>query len=215
MQKKCYKTIFIDWNGTLCMALFWDHWEKEDPKKAAAFHIIQDFFWGSFDDLINPWMRGKIQAEDFVKKVKKLSGLDTSVLMEGLIESCQKMKFISDEIPQLVSEFRKKGIKVVIATDNMDTFHRWTVPALKIDTIFDGVLSSHQLKALKEDFSEKGESLFFSEYLKTNNLGPGEAILLDDSKKTVEIAQRARLDYYQLEFGIGPVKALKMLLKNL
>ena len=75
---------------------------------------------------------------------------------------------------------RENGIKVVLATDNMDTFERWTVPALELEPLFDGILTSVYCGALKSEI-QGDYSPFFDHYLKQNRVRPTEAILIDDS----------------------------------
>lgn len=67
----------------------------------------------------------------------------------------------------------------MIATDNMDTFERFTIPAMKLNELFDDFLISHSLKVLKEDIQENSIS-FFDEYLNKNKLTYQETVLLDD-----------------------------------
>jgi FMN phosphatase YigB (HAD superfamily) len=86
------------------------------------------------------------------------------------------------DIPEMIAQLRAKGLKVVLATDNMDTFHRWTVPSLQLMSLFDDILSSFQLKALKSDCGAEGRSLFFAHYLQTHSIHRGESLVLDDCK---------------------------------
>jgi FMN phosphatase YigB (HAD superfamily) len=112
------------------------------------------------------------------------------------------MQLISENSLNLVTALRSKGIKVVIATDNMDTFHRWTVPSLRLDSYFDHILSSFELRALKADTDEQGRSLFFTSYLKSNAIDPGESLLLDDSDEAFgQIIRQAGIDYQCLKPG--------------
>lgn len=42
----------------------------------------------------------------------------------------------------------------------MDTFNRFTVESMRLKVIFDEILNSYELKAMKGDFKD-GKSLFF------------------------------------------------------
>jgi FMN phosphatase YigB (HAD superfamily) len=75
---------------------------------------------------------------------------------------------------------REQGIKVVLATDNMDAFCRWTVPAMHLGGIFDAILDSASLGVLKDDLVG-GRSPFFGPWLSDQRIAPSEAVLVDDS----------------------------------
>lgn len=63
----------------------------------------------------------------------------------------------------------------------MDTFSRYTVPAMKLDKIFDDILSSHHIGYLKDDELLTDTILFFDDYLVENGWSYSDAILIDDS----------------------------------
>jgi hypothetical protein len=62
----------------------------------------------------------------------------------------------------------------------MDAFARWTVPALHLGAIFDAILDSASLGALKGDVAD-GQSLLFGPWLSDQRIAPCEAVLVDDS----------------------------------
>ncbi len=72
--------------------------------------------------------------------------------------------------------------KCVIATDNMDTFTRFTVPALRLSEHFDGILNSFERGVLKQDIDEQNPDRipFFDEYLREYNLQCEDVVLTDD-----------------------------------
>ncbi len=81
----------------------------------------------------------------------------------------------------------------------MDSFTRWTATSLSLDNHFDGVLNSYDIKALKEDFSENGKSLFFSQFLAKNNFDPQECILIDDSNDVDNRINIFGIQYLKIE----------------
>ncbi|MAG59732.1 hypothetical protein CMO96_03005 [Candidatus Woesebacteria bacterium] len=123
------------------------------------------------------------------------------------------MKLVSEEIPTLVKKLRGKKVKVVIATDNMDSFTRWTAPALNLKPIFDEILSSHELKVTKSAFGKNGESLFFKDYFRKNNIKPQETVLIDDGEDKENRLGRLGIDYRRIK-ALGLVAALKRLTRN-
>ena len=191
-----YKVVFIDWYGTLSVSKFWGHLDIE------MLNIIENSLFGNLRDFINPWMKGEYTSEDIVRMFAKETGLSHKRLMKELVYSAQNMKFISGDIKDLVLKLRENGTKVVIATDNMDSFVRWTVPALELKNIFDDVLDSYSLKALKKDFHGT-KSLFFDKFLKENKIKKGESIIIDDAEDKEGRIQKRGIDYKRIVHGEG------------
>lgn len=191
-----YDTIFVDWDGTISASKFWQHWAN-DPTKAEDHELIQERFFKTPPNLLEDWMRGSWDIRAIIEEVSRRTGLNALALSTGLEESCRQMQLVSPELLNIVSKIRKKGMQVVIATDNMDTFTRWTVPALGLGKYFDGVLNSHSLRALKKDRDEDGRSMFFSEYFTSHSINPSRTILVDDSPRNA-VVQKFGMCYVQV-----------------
>ena len=123
-----YKYVFIDWNGTLSDSKFWDSIPSLD-----LFEKIQKSLFVKNKHFIKDWMRGKTQSEKIVESISNDIEEDAAFIFSELKKSCEQMKFASERTLPLISELRRKGSKVLIATDNMDTFKRWTAPTLKLN----------------------------------------------------------------------------------
>ena len=174
------KVIFIDWNKTLSNSFFWHHLSNELHPNHKHHNTIEEGLFKHNKDLINPWMRGKITSDDVAGKISKVSGVDKEIILDELYKSAETMEFVSPEIPELLKKIRAQGIKIVIATDNMDTFRRYTIKGMKLDELFDDYLISYELKALKGDV-EEGKLKFFHKHMKDNKLEYKDVILFDDS----------------------------------
>jgi beta-phosphoglucomutase-like phosphatase (HAD superfamily) len=181
-----YKVLFIDWDGTLSNSRFWDHWAT-DPNKQKSYKLIQNHFFKSSRDIVSDWMLGKFNAEQVINIIATKTNIDNKDLKVGLEHSCRHMEFINDNIINQVQNIQKRGTKVVIATDNMDTFPRWTVPAMRLNLLFDGILDSHTLQANKHDKAENGDSKFFLDYLKYNRINPQNTVLIDNSSINIAV----------------------------
>ena len=96
----------------------------------------------------------------------------------------------------------------VIATDNVDVFVEYTVPALKLRRHFDDILCSSELKSLKTDTAD-GKLLFFDDFLRKHNIKYEEAILLDDSRETTDLCKKCGM---QAKLIRSPEDVLKMLM---
>lgn len=175
------KVIFIDWNKTLSYSLFWEHLQDSSHPNHHQLPVIEKWLFVDNRDAINPWMRGELSVEDIVGKMSRDTNIDHDILLSELQRSCEEMRYCIDNLENIVEQIRANGIKVVIATDNMDTFSRFTVPAMRLDAIFDGILNSYTIGHLKDDEQPDNSIQFFDEYLAKHGWGYTDAILLDDS----------------------------------
>jgi FMN phosphatase YigB (HAD superfamily) len=202
------KIIFIDWYQTLSNSLFWEHLQDVNHSYNKYFEAIEKSMFQNNRHLINPWMRGEHTSEDMTQILSENSGVPQDIILNELAESCRNMKFVSDEIPELINKIKSKEIKVVIATDNMDTFERFTIPAMKLEELFDDFLISHSLELLKGDVQENSIS-FFDEYLNKHNLNYQDVVLLDDCVDDTGTYDRLGLSIIQIASPEKLVNVLK------
>jgi FMN phosphatase YigB (HAD superfamily) len=183
------KIIFLDWNKTLSYSLFWGH--LSDPKHLnnAIEKPIIDWLFNKNRPIINQWMRGKYSAEDICKNIAQDTGLDYNLIFEELKYSCQTMEFCDPAIPDIISNLRSKGYKVVIATDNMDTFKKFTIPEMKLENMFDDFLISSEMGILKEDYIND-KAAFFEPYMVRNNFEYENTVLFDDCADKMDICKK-------------------------
>jgi len=175
------KIIFLDWNGTLSVSKFWERLANSKHRYHGYFQPIEEFLFKKNDYLIKDWMLGRFDSEEICRIIGEGTGLDPKIIFEELEKSARQMKFVNPQIPAIIREIRKKT-KVVVATDNMDTFERFTIPGMGLEKIFDGFLISCEIGCFKYDLSESGIP-FFDNYLKANGLSYKEAVLVDDSEE--------------------------------
>ena len=212
---KKYKVIFLDWNGTLSSSKFWGHLENEGYPNNYLFPVIENSLFGNLRYLINPWMRGVKTSEEVINEIAADSKLDYDLIFREFVTSCQKMELVSNEVKKLIKFFRNNGTKMVIATDNMDSFSRWTVPSLKLKNLFDNILDSSTLKVLKNDFTSNGESLFFRKFMSQRKIKIGESMLIDDSDDKENRIQNYGINYLKIKSHIGLPGALDKLARAL
>lgn len=180
-----YKTIFIDWNGTLSHSRFWDRWNNSQDEYRVYEQIQNVLFRDSEGKLIiQDWMRGLRSVGDVLQYIHDRTGIPINKLENELRYSSENMKFIDSNILDKIQIIRANGSKVVIATDNMDVFRYWTVDSLKLNEFFDGILTSDTAGALKTDMDSDGSSPFFRLYLTQNELSAGDSVIIDDSEDT-------------------------------
>ena len=185
-----YEAVFVDWDGTLSDSRFWDRW-RDDPERAEKYGKIQNALFETVTGkrMLKFWMTGFWDYKQILTYVNESTGVSYGELENELRYSAENMKLIDDKVLDQVRQLRDIGKQVVIATDNMDTFDLWTVPALELNDHFDDILNSSSVKLLKgaaSPFGAKGS--FFSRYLKQMSIAPENTVLIDNSRsaKSVE-----------------------------
>ena len=174
------KVLFVDWDGTLSNSRFWERWQT-DPEHSVKYQLIQKALFTDSQDLLRGWMKGYRTVSNVLAYVADVTGLSYEELMSELQYSCEHMTLIGAELYHLIQSIRDNGIAVVIATDNMDTFSRWTVPALRLEDKFDGIILSADRGAMKADAYADGTSQFFTHYFLNTGIKPDETVLIDNS----------------------------------
>lgn len=175
------KVVFIDWNKTLSFDLFWGHLGDKGHPNHKYLDAIEKWLFVDNRTVINPWMKGEVNLEDVVDRMSQGTGINKKTITDELKHSCEIMTFCFAGIEDLIKKIQQRGILVVVATDNMDTFSKFTVPALKLNLLFDDILNSHTLGHLKDDSEPSDKILFFDDFLKRHSLRYEDALLLDDS----------------------------------
>lgn len=202
------KALFVDWHKTLSVSLFWEQLrEVTHPRHDYHDRIVACLF-RDYEHLLSPWGRGILTVEEIVEAIHRDCGLASDVLLRDLRVSCQSMRFAVQGVPDLIREIRLGGTKVVVATDNMDTFGRWTVPSLHLDEIFDDVLNSCELGVCKADTDARGRSTFFDPFLAKHRLAPNECAVIDDSPFNEPAITCSGMKYLRVS---GPEEAARIL----
>jgi FMN phosphatase YigB (HAD superfamily) len=172
------RVVFVDWANTLSTSLFWQ--QRPGCRLSAADSAKAESYVFSRAEHVRQWMLGAVTAEDVCASAAGKLGLAAADLLADLEHSCRSMEFDDPAAVDALRAIREQGTKVVLATDNMDTFFRWTVPALHLRGIFDAILDSASLGALKGGLVD-GQSPFFGPWLSDQGIVPFEAVLVDDS----------------------------------
>jgi FMN phosphatase YigB (HAD superfamily) len=172
--------------------LFWSQLSDSSHKYHKYFKKITKTVFNSDVNLVEDWMRGNYSAEHIAEIININTGLDQSIIFDELKKSCENMQFVSSKISQLITSIRKKGIKVGIATDNMDTFLRFTVPAMNLSNLFDDFLVSSSLGFLKKDH-KNSKPYFFQKFLIEKKLDYSDLLLIDDSSDINELYEKVGL----------------------
>lgn len=202
------KTIFLDWNKTLSNSIFWEQMKNPAHPQNSFAEKLEEFLFKKNYFLINEWMLGREKSEGICQKISEAISLEFDILFEELVISSQKMKFVDERIPEILKVIRKKGIGVIVATDNMDTFRRFTVPGMELDKIFDGFLVSSELGCFKYDIVNS-RLPFFDDYFRLRKLSYEEAVLIDDSIEKTGTFEKIGFEIKNVRNKQELVKALK------
>ena len=148
---------------------------------------------------------------DIVRQLSESTGYPAELILADLRESCETMRLMSEAVLPLVDRLRERGVRCFIATDNMDTFTAFTVPALGLADRFDDILNSFEKGMLKQDGTDGVRIPFFDEYLSLHGLRHDEAVLIDDSGYG-EAYTRAGLETIRIASGDEVETVLRELL---
>jgi hypothetical protein len=209
--------LFVDWHQPLSISIFWGQFSDPERPCHALFALMLSRLPGPAGEStwVLSWMRGKLTSEDVLADICRGTNVDLMYVLQTLQDRCQQMRLVSEAIPRMVAALRAKGLRVVIATDNMDAFPRWTIPSprrARCSMIF---LCSFEQRALKRDVDQDGCSRFFADYWQRHHISWGESLLLDDGCKDFGAStRRLGIDCQHIEPGRGLVPAQQALLAS-
>jgi FMN phosphatase YigB (HAD superfamily) len=170
--------LFCDFDGVLCHDRYWRSLPKEHYEK------IQVLLFGEDVSLINDWMRGKYSSEEINQKMSEHTGVPFQEIWDTFIKDCQTMH-VDEEILQKLDKLRN-SYTVILFTGNMDSFTRFTVPALGLERYFDLISNSFDEGLMKTE--NDGE--LFVKYLKRFDAPIADSIVFDDSPRVGKVFER-------------------------
>ncbi|MDB5195312.1 MAG: hypothetical protein JWO84_496 [Parcubacteria group bacterium] len=135
--------LFIDFDGTICPDRFW----RSLPP--AQYQLLQDKLFGENLQLIGEWMRGGHTAEEINHYVSDMLGSPYEEVWGIFVRDCETMH-VSRVLLERLAALRGKYV-LVLMTGNMDSFDRFTVPALSLTDYFDEIVNSYSRGKLKDE----------------------------------------------------------------
>ncbi len=173
-------TLLIDFDGTLCHDRFWRSLELW------SLHKVQDYVFGPNSDkeLVSNWMKGKYTSEEVHKRLADDLGIDYDHIWQVFVRDCENMS-IDENLLNGISNLRSR-YNVILCTDNMDCFSRFTVPSLRLKDYFDEIINSYDKGISKND--NDGE--LFQKTVSGYGSSIAESILIDNSKNTCNIFEK-------------------------
>ena len=170
--------LFIDFDGTLCHDRFWSHLSLDKQE------LIQNYLFKENSHIVIDWMKGKYNSEEINQLISEKLNLNYQEIWNSFVLGCQKM-YIHKTNLEIIRELRKKYC-IVLITDNMDCFDRFTLPALNLQDYFDLIINSYNEGISK---NEKDGALFIK-VLSRLNTDIKNSTLLDNSQNTCQIFDR-------------------------
>lgn len=168
------KTLFIDFDGTICTDRYWRNVPSETNVR------IQSLLFENDTTMVHDWMRGKYTAEEINEHVAKELSLNYPELWQAFVSDCQTM-YVPKEILEMVQALRDR-FTTVLMTGNMDSFSRFTVPALQLGTYFDYISNSYEEGKHKTD--DNGS--LFTDWAEKLEIPIEGCILIDDNQHCCE-----------------------------
>ncbi len=185
------KVILIDWHRTLSFSQFWEHINQTNKK---LFMDLEKCLFEDSKELINPWMTGKFTSEEICMVISKKLNLPFTYVYKAFVKSCKNMNLYNKDILEKIKSIKNKGVKFYIFTDNMDSFDKWTVPYMKLDKTFNGVINSNKIGFLKNDVDKDGKNLFLNNILDREHVDVSNIMLIDDNPNTIKNFSKYGLD---------------------
>lgn len=178
--------LFLDFDGTICHDKYW----RSLPP--AQYAQVQELIFGNDRSRLTDWMIGKYTAEEINQYVADCIGIPYDEFWKIFVRDCTTMQ-VSEDTLKKISSLRDTYTTILI-TGNMDSFTRFTVPALKLDTYFDHINNSFFEGKHKSD--EQGA--VFTSYADALRTPIQNCILIDDSLKNCETFTRLGGIAYQI-----------------
>ncbi len=188
------RTLFIDFDGTICHDRFWRSLDKDSCAK------VQNLLFSGKNQIVRDWMRGVYSSEEINQMVAKETSVEYDSLWSLFVRDCQTMR-VEPEILALINDLRN-SFHVVLITGNMDCFSRFTVPSLQLNKYFDAIVNSFDEKQLK---SENGGNSF-TKYVKGKIT---DAILIEDSENSCKVFESLGGTAYRVASQSDTLKHLK------
>jgi FMN phosphatase YigB (HAD superfamily) len=167
--------IFIDFFKTLNHDIYWRSLPFKDLER------IQEFLFRNNTTLVDDWMRGKYTAEQINHMVSGRLNIPYEYLWNVFVQDCQTMT-VPNGILESINKLRDRYTTILL-TDNMDSFTRFTKPALKLENYFD--LISNSFVEGKHKTDNDGE--LFLKYIKLHSANIKNCVSLDDSQSVQRI----------------------------
>jgi FMN phosphatase YigB (HAD superfamily) len=201
------KILFIDFNGVISYNNFWKELENEAHPLHSYHQPIENFLFKEKPEIIKDWMLGKYTSEEIHEILNNAVGVPYTELFEIFERGCRNID-ISTSVLEKVQELRK-DYYCILATGNMDSFDRFTLPSNPIlKESFDEIDNSYNLGIFKTTNSGQ----YFLDKVKKLGVQISNCVVIDDSASVCKVFKNlggTALQCYGVEKVIGSLESLK------
>ena len=207
---KTKNIVFIDFNGVISYDKFWKSLEDEKHELHRFKEGIETFLFKDNKPILLDWMIGKHTSEDVHKMISDKLKMPYDAFFEVFQEDCANID-ISERILNEVDKLRRY-YKVVLATDNMDSFDRFSLPKNPLMTEnFDEIDNSYNTKMFKTSNNGK----YFLQKISSAGAVISNCILIDDSENNCDMFRSLGGMAFNVKGGEDEVvKACEYILKR-
>lgn len=199
--------LFIDFNGVISYKPFWFSL-KDNKKYSKDFGLIEDFLFKQNRKMVSDWMLGVYSTEDIHNILQKEIGIPPEII-SIFKEDCKNLD-ISSKILRKIDELRK-FYYCILATDNMDSFVRFTLPShQELVESFDEINDSYTMKQSKSSFG----GLYFKNKIAERKSIVENSILIDDSSNNCSVFESIGGQSYQVKSEGEVLKVLSLILSK-
>lgn len=178
-QKK--SIIFVDFNGVLSYKNFWWSLEGANHPDRDLLEKMNSFLFKERKDILKKWMIGEYTSEEIHCKLAEECDSDYETIWKIFVKDCAEID-VSQAILRELERY-KSTHWIILSTDNMDSFDRFTLPAHKELNIFDKIDNSYTLRSLKKD--KNGE--YFSIRAKEFGIPLKSCFFIDNTQAVCDI----------------------------
>jgi beta-phosphoglucomutase-like phosphatase (HAD superfamily) len=173
--------LFIDFNGVISYQPFWVSMSRSDHPLHPHYEAIEQYLFRSRNGIVDDWMRGFYTSEQIHDMLEQRLGIPRAEVFKIFVEDCVTLD-VSPRIVERVATLDR--FHRVLRTDNMDTLHRWTLPAHpEVERSFDQIHCSFELRELKNDNGGQ----YFVQTAARVGVSIRQCIMVDDSRSTCQL----------------------------
>ena len=196
------KTLLIDWYNTLCNSPYFICEDKELEKFLHKKLFIEE------RENVEQWLTGKITDSQIVQILSDLQ-ITVQTIREAMNHGVENAKIYNYENLKILTDLRFNGYQVVLSTNIMPSFAE-LIKKFDLNKYFDAILTSYELGCLKTDV-KNSEMVFFSNFMRQNELSFSDLIIIDDDKKLLDLFEQNGAQ----TFWVFSIKETNIILKKI
>lgn len=176
--------IIFDFDNTLVNSIW--HWKRAINRDTFRYFHARE----STEFKNNHGAKSNIELAEYFLEITKVNATPAEVLRVWydymFVYYTKKVKFINGAI-EFIKHLKEQGKKVVLASATGDALLYPVLRELKIDSLFDTIVTENEIGYSKRD------PMFFAKLLKKLNTTPEEVFLFEDSYYSIFSAASVRI----------------------